>query len=204
MPIHDFDSHQQFATIDKLPDPRSDMERLNSLMSVYNHDHPDIAYAERLVEELVNISGGWITIYRRNKKTGNKDEIWEEDADPTYKNGIKIKGKFTPEPAETVLTKWGVEVQNETTVHFARSTVLKFFDRDMIAEGDILIVPHNTLSVVQSTDSRDGPNNRIDTYRVIKSSDTGNFRYRWLYWSCLVQNVTGDASIQVDHKTEHS
>jgi hypothetical protein len=202
--IYNFDPHQQFSNIDKLPDHRSDSEQLNSLLSLFNHDNPDIAYAERTAYELINVSGAWITVYKRARDVGNKDEVFEEDANPKYVNGVRLKGFFVPEPAKTVLLKFGADVENETIVEFSRANVLKLFGRKMISEGDILIVPHNTLAVVQSTDSRDGPLNRIDTYRVLGAYDTGDFKYRWLYWSVKVQNITGDPSIQVDFRSEAS
>lgn len=204
MPLYNFDPHQQYSSIDKIPDTRTDEERLNPLLALYNPDSMDMAYAERSADELINLSGAWITVYKRNRKTGHRDEVWDEDADPTYKLGVKMKGLFAPAPAEILLTKFGVDIQNQTTVHFARTAVLKQFGLEMIAEGDVLVIPHNTLTVTQNTDARSGPLNRMDTFRVIKSSDTNNFRYRWLYWSCLVENLTGDVSIQVDHRNEQS
>ncbi len=204
MSITDFDPQQQFSSIDKLPDHRSDAERLNSLLSIYNHDNPDIAYVERLAEEMINISGTWITVFRRQRNEANRDDVWEEDPDPTYRNGIKLKGRFVPAPAEAQLTRWGLDLPNQTTVQFSRANVLKMFGKKMIAEGDILIVPHNTLSIAQVTDLRDGPSNRIDTFRCLKSSESGNFKYRWIYWTCLVENVTGDKTIQVDFRKENS
>jgi hypothetical protein len=194
MSIINFDFNQQYDTRDNLPDYRSDEEKQNSLLSTYNHGSPDISFAERQAEEIVNISGAWIEIYPRTR-SDRRDEVWEEDADPTYLAPKKLKGMFEPEPAEIEIKKWGVDVENETTVHFSRASVLRLFGRRMIAEGDVLIVPHNTLAVTQFTDLRQDKGNSIDTYRVIKSSDTGNFKYRWLYWSCLVQNISGDISL---------
>lgn len=202
--IYNFDPHQQFDNIDDLPDPRSDQEQLNTLLSTFNHDNPDISYVERSAYELINISGAWITVYRRARDIGNRDEVFDEDPNPKYGQGIRLKGKFAPEPAMITLVKFGVDVENNVTIHFSRSNVLKMFGKKMIAEGDILIVPHNTLSVVQSTDARDGPLNRIDTYRVLSSRDTGNFKYRWIYWTVTAQNVTGDPNIQVDFRAEPS
>jgi hypothetical protein len=202
--IHDFDPQQQFVSIDKLPDPRLDQEKTNSLLSSYNHDSPDIAYAERLAEELVNLSGAWITVYQRTQNEGNKDEVWDEDADPTYRNGKKIKGFFEPAPADIQLTRYGVDIQNQTTVHFSRANIFQTFGKRMISEGDVLIVPHNTMSAAQIPDIREGVHNRVDRYRVIKASDSGNFKYRWLYWSALIENITGDQTIDVSFRTEKS
>jgi hypothetical protein len=160
--IHDFDFHQQFVTIDKVPDNRTDAEKLNSPLSVYNHDSPDIAYAERQAEEIINLSGAWLTVFKRTRNQGNRDDVWDEDADPTYKGGIKLKGYIVPQPAETTLTKFGVDVENNTTIHFCRAIIYKTFGDLMISEGDILIIPHNTLTVVQNTDLRTGMGNRMD------------------------------------------
>lgn len=196
MTIHNFSTQQQFTTVDKLPDHRTEIEKQQTLLSVYNHDNPDIAYAERLAEEIVNISGAPIMVYKRRRN--QRDDVWEEDADPTYKNRQMIYGRLLPEPAEIQLTRFGVDVPNTSTIVFARSVVLKQFGNRMISEGDVLIVPHNTLIGTQFTDIRDGSaDNRIDQYRVVKSGDTGNFKYRWLYWSCVVEAVTGDKTIDV-------
>lgn len=202
-PIYNFDPHQQYTSIDKLPDFRSDEEKQNSPLSVYNHDSNDIAYAERQVEEIVNISGAWVIVYNRTRSPG-KDEVWEEDADPTFKNAIRLKGFFAPQSAEAQLNKWGVDVENKLTIHFSRATVLKLFGEQMISEGATIILPHNTLSVATNTDLRSGVGNRMDRYRVIKSTDTGNFKYRWLYWSCDLENLTGDKSIDVEFSKERA
>lgn len=202
MSIHDFDFQQKFTNIDKLPDHRSDAEKFNSKISVYNHDSEDLAYAERLAEEIINISGAVITVFKRRRNEAGGDEVWEEDADPTYKHGVRIKGRFAPEPAEISLTRWGVDVPNQTTISFARAVILKQFGKEMIAEGDVLVVPHNTLIGTQFTDIRDGASNRMDQYRVLKSGDAGNFKYRWIYWNVLAEALSGDDTIQVDFRKE--
>lgn len=199
MPIYNLDKNQQFNNIDRQPDFRSDEEKLDTPLSIYNHDSEDLAWAERAASELMNIAGAWITVYKRKRNAGNKDDVWEEDPDPTYKNGVKIKGRFVPQPAETMLSRWGADVKNLVTIHFSRANVIKLFGTEMIAEGDVLIVPHNTLSVTQTVDTREGIGNRIDRYRVIKSSDVGNFKYRWLYWAVIVQNLTGDITIEPEN-----
>jgi hypothetical protein len=203
MPIYNFDPHQEFSTIDMISDFRSDDEKLNSPLSLYNHQNVDIAYAERTVEEMINLAGAWVTVFKR-RRTSRRDEVWEEDADPTYRNGIKLKGKFAPEPAKITLSRFGVDVENNATIHFSRANVIKLFGKHMISEGDVILVPHNTMTVVQNTDLREGPGNRIDKYRVLESSDTGNFRYRWLYWTCIIQNITGDETIDVSFNKEHA
>jgi len=56
--------------------------------------------------------------------------------------------------------------------------------------------------VTQNNDLRTGIGNRMDRYRVIKAWDTGNMRYRWLYWSVIAQNLLGDKSIEVELPAE--
>lgn len=202
MPEYNFDYHQDFISIDKTNDFRSDEERFNSLLSTYNHQSPDIAYAERLAEELMNLSGAWVTVFRRTIKTGNRDEVWDEDADPTYLKGIKLKGLFVPKPIEAQLSKFGVDTPNATKIWFSRANVFKLFSNRMIFEGDIIIVPHNTMSIIQN-DARDGVGTRMDRYRVLSGSDVGNFKYRWLYWECNLENLTGDANIDVEFANEN-
>jgi len=202
MAIYDFDFQQQFISIDKLPDFRSDQERINSPLSVYNHDSADLAYAERLSEEIINISGAAVFIFKRVRNQANRDEIWEEDADPTYKAGVMLKGRMAPEPAEISLTRWGVDVPNRTAITFSRAVIYKTFGVEMIVEGDVLVVPHNTMIGTQFTDVRSGVGNRMDQYVVVKSGDTGNFKYRWLYWTLSVQSLSGDDTIQIDFRKE--
>ena len=200
--IYNFDDKQKFSTIDNLPDFRSDSEQQNSLVSIYNHDNPDIAYAERLAYEWINISGAWVMVFKRTQNRGNKDELWEEDADPTYYKGIKIKGYLLLQPAENTLTRWGVDTQNQVTIHFSRASILHTFGAKMIADGDVIIVPHNTLTVTQNNDLRTGVGNRMDRYRVIKACDTGNSRFRWLYWTVQAENLLGDKSVAVEFPLE--
>jgi len=204
MPLHDFDYRQKFVSAQAGDDLRTEAEQVFTPLSVFDHGQPELAYAELLSEEICNISGAMITVYRRTRNRGNADEVWDEDADPTYENGVKIKGYFVPKPAESQLTKWGLDTPNQTIVHFSRSLVFRTFGKRMVSEGDVLIVPHNTLLAVQETDLREGPSNRIDRYRVLRPSDTGSFKYRWLYWSCVVENLTGDLTVDVEFRKENS
>ena len=200
MGIHNFQSTgQEFISIDKIPDHRSEDEKTNSPLAIYNHDSPDIAYAERLAEELINLSGAWVTLFLRTDNLGSADEIWDEDPDPTYKNGMKLKGYFVPEPPNVELTKWGVDVPNKTAVIFSRAILFKALERRMVRPGDIIEVPHNTLSPIQNSTPHES-RNTMKRYRVLNAADSGNFRYRWLYYKCSVELLTGDVTIDVEHR----
>ena len=83
MGLYNIDGHQQFISIDNVPDNRSDAEKENSMLSVYNQQNNDIALMERQIEEMINITGAPTTVFRRVRNQANKDEIWNEDADPT-------------------------------------------------------------------------------------------------------------------------
>jgi hypothetical protein len=204
MPIYDFSDKQLYVTIDNnVQDNRTDAEKDNSALNIYNPQNPDIAYAERMVEEAVNLAGAPVTVFKRMHH-GSKDEVWEEDPDPTYARGVKLKGFFAPNPAEIQMTKWGIDTPNQLIINFSRAVVFKLFSFKMISEGDVLIVPHNTLTVVQNVDLREGIGNRLDRYRVIKSTDTGNYKYRWLYWTCTLENITGDVSVDVNFSKEYA
>ena len=203
MPIYNFDNKQSYVTIDKVPDFRSDEEKLNSLLSIYNHGNPDIAYAERLAEEIINISGAWVTVYPRAINSGNRDDIWDEDADPKFHRGVKLKGYFAPKPVAAQMTKWGIDAPNQTSVWFSRANIYKLFGNRMVTEGDIIILPHNTMSVIQD-DNRDGLGTKMDRFRVISASDQGNFKFRWIYWVCACENITGDPTVDVEFVKNNS
>lgn len=204
IPLYNFDRHQDYTSIESVPDFRSDADRTLSPLSIYNQQKPDIGYAERMAQEIVNISGAPVIIFKRTRNIAKRDDIYDEDADPTYERGIVMKGYFSPQPAESQLTKWGVDTPNTMTINFSRSDVLGQFGERMIADGDIIIAPHNTLIVTTNTDLYQGIGNRMDRFRVIKANDTGNFHYRWLYWSCILENLTGDKSIDVVFSKERA
>jgi hypothetical protein len=199
MAIHNFDKQQKFTSIDELPDHRDEGERLFSPFAVYNHDSPDIAHAERTAEELINISGAWVTIFARSDNRGVQNETWDTDPDPVYKNGVQLKGFFAPEEVKMQLTKWGLDTENKTIIMFSRAVILKEFGKRMVRAGDVIDLPHNTLSPAQQADIG-GLRNRIDKFRVLDSSDSGNFKYRWLYWVCQLEALTGGKTVQVEHK----
>lgn len=184
-----FSIDERYVSIEDVPDNRTDIERMFTPLSVYNHMKPDIGYAERMAEELIHISGAWLMVFVR---TDNADvnKTWDEDPNPSYKNGIRLKGYFKPEPVGLELTKFGVDSPNQTTVTFARTEILSLFgQKRMVRAGDILEVPHNSIGQI-----------RVRRFRIVDSQDVGNFHYRWLYFQCLIENITGDKALNIDHK----
>jgi hypothetical protein len=142
--------------------------------------------AARIADELVNISGADVVVYVRTDN--NYDEVWEEDPDPTYQAGKPMKAFFVPQPLAVQLTMFGQDAPNQTTAVFARDRVLTQFGKRMLRKGDIIDLPYNSVAV------------RPGKYRVLSAFDSGNFRYTWLYFSCLCENVVDDKALEVGHK----
>jgi hypothetical protein len=199
MPIHNFESGQEFCSPDGTTDFRSDVEKELSLLSVYNNANPDIAYAESLAREIINISGAIVHIHIRTDDMGNADEIWDEDNDPTYENSVQLKAYFQPEAPSIELTKYGIDSPTKVTIYFPRCVLLEIFGERMIRTGDLIEVPHNTLSPLQNADVG-GIQNRIDRFRVLNSQDSSIYRYRWIYWKCVLESITGSDTIDVEKR----
>lgn len=172
---------------------RSDMEQRHTLIQQHDPDSQDMAYANRVAQEIINISGASVIVYPRMNNE-DYDKVWEEDPHPTYGSGHHIKAYFAPQPLATELTPWGVDTPNQTDVVFARQEVYAEFSSRMIRIGDIIELPYNSLAI--ATPVAKGP----DRYRVLNAFDSGNFRYDWLYFTCKVENITDDTTIDIDHK----
>lgn len=190
MTIYNFDIKEKFTTIDSVPDFRSDVEKQFSPLSTYNHDKPDIAYAERLAEELINISGAWITLFLKEPKQGAVTEIWDEDADPLYRAGKKIKAYFKPEPVMTELTRWGIDVPIRITVVFSRAMLMadRSIGERLLLPGDAIEAPYNLPTIFDTGPLR---------FRILNSKQDGFFQYRWLYVNTICELLTGDEALKV-------
>lgn len=195
-PIYNFDDEQKYSSLDQASDFRSLEEQTNGLSAIYDHDNPDIANQEREIVSLVNDSGAWLKLFHRTSDLGQVDDVWEEDANPLYLPPVPVKGMFTPDSVATALTKYGIETKVGFEIHFSRANLLFLFGQRLIRKGDVIQVPHNTLIQTQSTEFLSGPQNQIDKFLVTEAKDTGNFNYRWMYWTCTVQNVAGDITVR--------
>lgn len=183
MAIHNFDRGQQFSNLQQRPDFRSDGDKYNPQQSIYNHNNPDIATAERVALENIRISGAWVTVMPRTED--NKyDKTWNEDQNPTYHTGYDFKAFLAPQPPEIMLTKFGHDAPNMNELKFSRAEVLGIMGERLIRIDDIIIIPHNSLII------------KAETFRVVHVADEGNFRYRWLYLNVHVENVNKDDSFK--------
>ncbi len=184
MAIHNFaqlggSPGDQFASF------QSNMEKQHSPLQLHDPANPDHGFVRSIAEEIVNISGASLVVYIRTDNSF--DDVWEEDADPTYYPGERIKGYFAPQPKETELTPWGADTPNATKVTFSRSAVINQFGDRMIRIGDVIELPYNARGAVKP-----------DRYRVLNAADAGQFRYEWFYWDCAVESITDDITIDPD------
>ena len=178
MPIYD----QIYSNLDSRPDFRPEEFQRNPQHAVYNPQNPDIATAEKFALENIRICGASVTVIIRTDD--NKyDKTWNEDANPTYYSGYDFKAFFAPKPLEMILTKFGIDAPTQFDVVFSRAEVLKVIGERMIRIGDVIIIPHNSLVI------------KANRFRVTQCSDMGNYRYRWLYLACTVENMNKDESL---------
>ena len=192
MAIHDFGSQrEQYISIDSIPDFRTEVEKQLSPLSIYNHDKPDIAYAERMAEEVINISGAWVTVFLKQPKGDSVElEVWDEDADPIYSNGKMMKAYFKPEPVLAELTRWGIDKPIRISLAFSRAGLIKETGIGMrlLMPGDVVEVPYNLPSVTDQGPLR---------FRVLNASQEGFFHYRWLYLKAVCELITGDLALKI-------
>ena len=190
MAIHDFNQQKElFVTIDKVPDFRSEVEKQLTPLSIYNHHKSDIALAERWSEEIINVSGAWISLHLKMPKPPDADEVWDEDADPVYDNPKDFKAWFKPEHTMFELTRWGLDVALPITVVFSRAVLMKEIGERLIQVGDVIEAPYNIPSLPENPS---GPK----YFRALNVKNTGNFMYRWLYIECHCELITGDRALR--------
>lgn len=165
---------------------RSDMEQIHPLIQLHDDESVDHGYAAGIADEIINISGGVVLVYTR-AESQSFDKVYEEEPDPVYRPPVRLKAYFPPQPIAAQLTPWGVDVENKATVVFSKVQVYKEFGSRMIIIGDVIELPYNASGI------------RPDKFRVLNSFDSGNFRYQWLYWSCQVENLTDDITVEPDN-----
>ena len=190
--IHNFDAQrEQYISIDNIPEFRTEVEKQLTPISIYDHSKPDIAYAERMAEEVINISGAWVTVFLKQPKGDSPElEVWDEDADPIYSVGKKMKAWFKPEPVLAELTRWGIDKPIRITVAFARTTLIKEPNIGMrlLVPGDVIEAPYNLPNTTDTGPLR---------FRILNSSQEGFFHYRWLYVKSICELITGDQALKV-------
>jgi hypothetical protein len=166
-------------------DFRNDSEQRNSLLSLFANEAPDLKLARKLVDESINISGAEVIVYLR---TDNADfnDLWEEDADPTYWNPFRIKAYFKPAPIDIELKKSGVDIENKMEISFSHRQIYIVCRERMLRPGDVVRVPYN------------GAQKEITPkyFRITNSTPSGNFRYNWLYLQCKAESLSADITVR--------
>jgi len=189
--IHRFsqvnDKANDIAAGQKQPSFRSDVSQENPLIQLHDPDSPDMAYAARVAKEIIRISGAHVIVYTRTHNN-DVDDVWEEDANPTYRAGKHYKAFFVPEPIKTELTRFGSDTENNVEIVFDREQIYQDFGDRMLHAGDIIEVPYNSAF------------HRLGKFRILNARDSGNFRYKFLYFTCECQNITDDITINIDHQ----
>ena len=185
-------TQKRYSSVDDIPDFmtaaqdfRSDSEQLNSALSLFNNEAPELRTARKLVDESININGAEVNVFLR---TNNDDinEVWEEDADPTYWNPFKIKAFFKPTPIELELKKSGVDVENKMEMSFSHRQIYMVCGGRMLRAGDVIRAPYNSAQTDLAP----------RYFRVTNATPSGNFRYNWLYLTCKLESITADITVR--------
>lgn len=187
MAIHDFSmSGDKINHDDVIASNRSDVEQTFSPISVHNNESADIRLARQIADEMINVSGAKVKLFLRTDNA-DYDQVWDEDADPTYWNAIPIKGYFAPQPLESELTSWGVDTPNKTEIIFSHRQIYEHNQDRMIRTGDVVQIPYNSLML------------KPKNYRVLNATPHGNYKYIWLYVLCQLEVLTADISVRVEN-----
>ncbi len=192
----DDELQQSYTSLQNAKDLRSDADKTNSKLAIYDHSNPEIANMEMEALNIINDSGAPTLVFRRTDDIGQTDETYNETPNPIYHQPDIIKGMFKPESVSIVKVKWGIDTDVKFKIHYSRAFLLGLYGSRLIRVGDVIAVPHNTLIQTQSTHFLEGKINRLDKFRVTHANDTGNYNYRWLYWTVDVEPLSGDISVR--------
>lgn len=194
----DFDDElqQAYSSLQDAKDFRTDSEKATSKIAIYDHSNPEIANMEMEALNLIQDAGAPTLVFRRTDDTGQTDDTYNETSNPTYIQPDLIKGLYKPESMSLAKVKWGIDVNVKMKINYSRAFLLGLYGSRLIRTGDVIAIPHNTLIQTQSTEYLEGKVNRLDKFRVTQGSDTGNFNYRWLYWTVDIEPLSGDIAIR--------
>jgi hypothetical protein len=193
MPVYRFGDQEQPIFDQAHPDFRSDTEQRNTPLAVFDHDNPDIMYARRQVEEVINTSGAEVFVYIRTNN-GDYDTVFDEDPDPTYWNKVPLKAYFKPAPLEAELKKWGAEIISKIEIVFSHMQLYKLFGERMLRAGDVIQIPYGAATTATN------PKN----YVVLNGTPSGTYKYVWLYFTCQTQTLSADITVRPPDDTPMS
>lgn len=163
---------------------RSDMEREYPLIQSHNVESADVRMAMNTATETCNIAGALIDIHQRTDNHGNTDQVWDEDADPTYWPAVPMKAFFAPGAVEVALKTWGPDSIVKLEMYFSLQYLVDKFGERVLRPGDVVYVPFNAIG------------NAIPRYfRIINFTPIGNYKYVWLYAKCNCESLTADINV---------
>lgn len=188
MPLYDFSKSSDEPGVSHFlrqsQDLRTEDQKINSSLSIFQEDSPEVLTARTNADEMINTSGAEIRVYPRTDNA-DFDIVWDEDPDPTYLNHYNMKAFYKPSQLKTELKKWGIDTSAPTEIVFSHRQLYEKFGERMLRDGDVIYIPFNAASI--------NPTH----YRVTNGSPTGNFRYTWLYFTCQTDILRADSTIRV-------
>lgn len=173
-----------------LVDYRTDMQQMYPLVSQQNENSPDIDMVGCVSKEAVRVSGAEIQVFSRTDNN-DIDHVWQEDQSPTFYAPIPIKAIYNVPTIGITSETWGSDAKVSFDVFFSYQDLLeKFGDKDrMIRIGDILKLPLNFTKPV-----------KIRNFEVTSSSPHLVYMNHYVWWKCIVTNITGDPAIRPEKR----
>lgn len=163
---------------------RSDLEREFPLVQAHDVESADLRLAMTTATEVCNVTGALLDIHQRTDNHGNADQVWDEDADPTYWPAIQLKAFFAPGAIEVALKTWGADAAIKLEMYFSMQALVRHFGERVLRANDVIYVPFNAIGNVQPC-----------YFRIINFTPTGNYKYVWLYAKCNCESLTGDITV---------
>lgn len=165
------------------PSFRTEIEQQNPLVQLHDPESADLRMARQSADETIHVSGAEVKVYIRTDNA-DYDSVWDEDPDPTYWNVVLMKAFFKPQPLESELKKFGPDVGNKLEIVFSHRELYERFGQRMLRTGDVIQVPYNAANI------------RPKNYRVLNGTPTGNYRYHWMYFTCMSEILTADITVR--------
>lgn len=163
---------------------RSDMEREFPLVQVHDTESADLRTAMGMATEACNVSGALLDIYQRTDNHGNADDVFDEDADPTYWAPVPMKAFFAPGVIEVALKTWGPDAVVKLEMYFSMQALIGKFGERVLRPGDVVYVSFNAIGNVTPKH-----------FRIVNFTPAGSYRYVWLYAKCNCESLTGDINV---------
>jgi hypothetical protein len=185
--IYDFSQNAESPAdyLQKHESVRTDVENRYSPVSIYNLNNDDIKNVKRHADEIINISGAEVIVYIRTDNS-TTDNVWDEEPDPTYWNKTQLKAYFKPQPFELEMKLWGIDNKNKTEIVFSYLSIYDEFGDRLMRPGDVIQLPYGHIK---------GPKN----YKVNNVTPSGNYRYTWLYLTCVAELLNSDIAIRPEN-----